>query len=64
MLAKEVKEVFLFFSFGYEKIQNSCFLSHFGSVWYIYLRTENYCLKIFIKIRVDKEIYKNTCNIV
>ena len=64
MLAKEVKEVFVFFSLGYEKRQNSCFLWHFEYVSYVYLKTENYFFKIFIKIRVSEKVYKNTCNVV
>ena len=27
-----------------------------GLVWYVYLKTENYCLKTFVKIRVGKKI--------
>ena len=28
-----------------------------GSVWYMYLKTENYCLKIFVEIRVTEKVY-------
>ena len=31
-----------------------------GSVWYMCLKTENYYLKIFIKIHVGKKVYENT----
>ena len=31
-----------------------------GSVWYMYLKTKNYYLKIFLKIYVGGKIYKNT----
>ena len=29
-------------------------------VWYMCLKIENYCLKIFIKIRVGKKVRENT----
>ena len=28
------------------------------------LKTENCCLKIFMKIRVGEKVYKNMCNVV
>ena len=28
-----------------------------GPVWYVCLKTENYCLKIFVKIRVGKKVH-------
>ena len=34
------------------------------SVWYVCLKTENYCLKIFVKIRVGEKIHWNMWNIV
>ena len=30
-----------------------------GSVWYIYLKIENCCLKIFVEIHIGKKIYEN-----
>ena len=30
-----------------------------GSVWYMCLKTENCCLKIFIEIRVSEKVYGN-----
>ena len=32
----------------------------FGAVRYMFLKTENCYLKIFMKIRVGKKVYKNT----
>ena len=31
-----------------------------GYVWYMCLKIENCYLKIFVKIRVDEKVYKNT----
>ena len=31
--------------------------NNLGSVWYVCLKTENYYLKIFIKIRVGEKVY-------
>ena len=28
-----------------------------GPVWYVYLKTENCCLKTFVEIRVGKKVY-------
>ena len=36
----------------------------YGTLRYMFLKIENYCLKIFVKIRVDKKIYKNMWNVV
>ena len=33
-------------------------LERYGSVWYMCLKTENCCLKIFVKIRVGEKIYE------
>ena len=33
---------------------------HFGAVWYVCLKTENYCLKTFMKIRVGEKVHLNT----
>ena len=30
----------------------------------MYLKTENYYLKIFMEIHVDKKVCENTCNVV
>ena len=37
---------------------------YLGSVWYMCLKIENYCLKIFVKIRMDEKIRWNTWNVV
>ena len=31
-----------------------------GLVWYMCLKTENYCLKTFVKICVGEKMYENT----
>ena len=31
-----------------------------GPVWYMCLKTENYCLNTFVKIRVDEKVGENT----
>ena len=38
--------------------------SLFWSVWYIHLKTENYCLKTCVKICTNKKVCENTYNIV
>ena len=43
-----------------QKQKQKLFTQHKWSVWYIYLKTKNYYLKIFIKIYINKKIYKNT----
>ena len=30
---------------------------YLGPIWYVYLKTKNYYLKIFMKIRVDEKVY-------
>ena len=35
-----------------------------GSVWYMYLKIKNCCLKIFLKIYVGEKVYENRWNIV
>ena len=35
------------------------FFGNLGSVWYMYLKIENYCLKIFVKIYIDEEVCEN-----
>ena len=35
------------------------FWDHLGSVWYMYLKTENCCLKIFVEIRVGEKMCEN-----
>ena len=34
------------------------------AVWYMYLKTENCYLKIFIEIHVSEKVFKNMCNVV
>ena len=29
----------------------------YGLIWYVCLKIENYCLKIFVKIRVGEKVY-------
>ena len=36
----------------------------YGPVWYMCLKTENCCLKTFVKIRVREKVCRNTCNVV
>ena len=31
--------------------------SPLGPVWYMCLKTENYCLKTFVKIRMGEKVY-------
>ena len=33
-------------------------------VWYMCLKIENCCLKIFIETRVSEKICENTCNVI
>ena len=35
-----------------------------GSVWYIHLKTDNMCSKIYIKIRMGEKIYEKKSNII
>ena len=48
------------------KLKRGCVLSknlyaiEIWPVWYMCLKTENYCLKIFVKIRVGKKVRENT----
>ena len=39
-------------------------LTQLGSVWYMYLKTENCCLKIFVEIRVGEKMCENAWNVV
>ena len=44
----------------YEKRKNkkeNLSVDNCGPVWYVYLKTENCCLKIFVKIRVNEKVY-------
>lgn len=41
-----------------------CFFHTLGGVWYIYLKIENCCLKIYVEICVGKKVCKNTCKVV
>ena len=34
-------------------------LGHLGSVWYMCLKTESYCLKTMVEIRVGEKVYEN-----
>ena len=34
------------------------------AVWYVYLKIENCCLKIFVKIRVSEKMCGNMYNVV
>ena len=34
----------------------SCNYHHLGSIWYMYLKTENCCLKIFVEIHVGIKV--------
>ena len=34
-------------------------LENVGSIWYMRLKTENCCLKIFVKIRVGEKVCEN-----
>ena len=43
----------------YSEMQDSL-----GPVWYVCLKIEKCCLKIFVEIRVDEKMYGNTCNVV
>ena len=38
--------------------------NHLGSVWYMCLKTEKCCLKIFVKIRVGEKVRWNAWNVV
>ena len=40
------------------------FLNNLGPVWYMCLKTENYCLKTFVEIRVGEKVYWKMWNIV
>ena len=35
------------------------FKENIGPVWYMCLKTENYCVKIFVKIRMDEKVCGN-----
>ena len=40
------------------------FTKYLGDVWYMYLKTDNCCLKTCVKICVDEKMCGNTYNIV
>ena len=42
---------------GEDKVSNCFPLSHLGPVWYVCLKTENCCLKIFVEVRVGEKVY-------
>ena len=37
---------------------------HLGDVWYMHLKIENCCLKIYVEICVGEKMYGDTCNII
>ena len=39
-------------------------IDNLNHIWYIYLKIKNYCLKIFLKIHVNKKVYQNTYSII
>ena len=39
-------------------------LENVGSIWYMCLKTENCCLKIFVEIRVGEKVCENAWNVV
>ena len=39
-------------------------LGFYGPVWYMCLKTENYCLKIFMKLHVGEKVCRNTYNVI
>ena len=52
---------FLFSLKCYLKLNiNLVILGFLGPVWYMCLKTENCCLKIFVEIRVGEKVHKNT----
>ena len=40
------------------------FIFNFRACLYMCLKTENCCLKTFLKIRVGEKVCKNTCNVI
>ena len=38
--------------------------NHLGPVWYVCLKTENCCLKIFVEVRVGEKMCWNAWNVV
>ena len=46
-----------------KKKKKKLFFRRLGPVWYVCLKTKNYCLKIFVKIRVGKKMPWNTWNV-
>ena len=66
VLFTHLKIILLVFSvFSFQFQQNKFYQNgSYGPIWYICLKTENYYLKTFMKIRVGEKIYKNTWNII
>ena len=66
VLFTHLKIILLVFSvFSFQFQQNKFYQNgSYGPIWYICLKTENYYLKTFVKIRVGEKIYKNTWNII
>ena len=55
---KKIINIFLFLKKIFLKLDN------LGYVWYMWLKIENYYLKIFLKIHVNEKMYQNTYNVV
>ena len=47
-----------------ENEEIALFWGDWGPVWYMCLKTENFYLKTFMKIRMGEKVYKNEWNIV
>ena len=47
------------FNFLKKKNRRGCNLKFLGYVWYMCLKIENYCLKTFVEICVDKKVREN-----
>ena len=46
------------------KVSKLFLVGDWGSVWYVCLKIENYCLKIFMEIRVGEKVCENAWNVV
>ena len=49
---------------GLVQIDTFSYIKYLSDTYYMHLKIKNMCLKIYVKIRVNKKIYKNVCNIV
>ena len=54
---KKKKKKCILFPIKKKKVLLQELIGDLGSVWYVCLKTENCCLKIFIEIRVDEKVY-------